>query len=103
MKLFDFGMQFMVKSPNAEFFIASDRLPQSIGLLRAGLKNQAAINSTGAYSGGDIMIGFSLKFGDVIEHPMNANKIPMGDDDKGFLGRLYQKIFHPNAGTIQNN
>jgi hypothetical protein len=103
MKLFDFGLQFMYKNENAEFFIASDRFPQSISFLEANLKNQGSINSTGAFSGGDLMIGFTLKFGDVIEHPMNANKIPMGDDKKGFLGRIYQSIFHPHEGTIQNN
>jgi hypothetical protein len=103
MKLFDFGLQFMYKTENAEFFIASDRFPQSISFLEANLKSQSAINSTGAFSGGDLMIGFTLKFGDVIEHPMNANNIPMGDDNKGFLGRIYQSIFHPHAGTIQNN
>lgn len=103
MKLFDFGLQFMYKTENAEFFIASDRLPQSISFLEANLKNQNAINSTGAFSGGDLMIGFTFKFGDVIEHPMNANKIPMGDDNKGFLGKIFQKIFHPKEGTIQNN
>jgi hypothetical protein len=103
MKLFDFGMQFMYKTENAEFFIASDRMPQSISFLEANLKNQNAINSSGAFSGGDIMVGFSLKFGDVIEHPMDANKIPMGDDNKGFIGRMWQSIFHPHAGTIQNN
>jgi len=103
MKLFDLGLQFMYKTEDAEFFIGSDRFPQSISFLEANLKNQGSINSTGAFSGGDLMIGFSLKFGDVIEHPMNANKIPMGDDNKGFLGKIFQKIFHPKEGTIQNN
>ena len=68
-KLFNFGMQFMVKSANCEFFIASQTLPQSVNFLMANVKNQTAINSIGAFSGSNIMMGFSLKFGDVIEHP----------------------------------
>jgi hypothetical protein len=102
-KLFNLGLQFMYKSDNCEFFIGSQSLPQSVNFLMAETKSQTAINSSGAFSGGDIMIGFSYKFGALIEHPMNASHIPMGDDDKGFLGKLFQKIFHPKEGTIQNN
>jgi hypothetical protein len=31
----------------------------------------------------------------VIEHPMNASHIPMGEE-KGFLGRLWDKLFKPS-------
>lgn len=101
-KLFNLGVQFMVKSPNAEFFIGSDRLTNSMNLLSAAGKNQAAINAIPAFTGGDITLGFSIKFGDVIEHPMNASVIPM-DPDKGLLGRLWDKIFRPNGDQIRNN
>jgi hypothetical protein len=103
MRLFNFGMQFMVKSSNAEFFIGSDRLAQSISLVSAGLKNQKAVDESGAFTGGNITFGATFKFGPVIEHPMNASHIPMGDDDKGFLGKFWDKLFHPKKGTIQNN
>jgi hypothetical protein len=36
-------------------------------------------------------MGFSLKFGPVVEHPMNASSIPTGE--KGFLGRLWGRWF----------
>jgi len=42
-----------------------------------------------------------MKFGPVIEHPMNASVIPLGEE-KGFLGRIWDKLFNPNVGTIQN-
>lgn len=102
-RLFNFGAQLMIKSANAEFFIGSNKFTQSITLLRSQMKHQASINSTGSFTGGDFMIGFSLKFGPVIEHPMNASVIPMGDDNKGFLGRTWDKLFNPNKGTIKNN
>ena len=90
-KLFKFGGQFMIKSYNSEFFIASNELGQSIGTLETGLKSQKQINKNGAFMGTDISIGFSIKFGPVIEHPMNASHIPMGE--KGFLGRIWDKLF----------
>jgi hypothetical protein len=101
-KLFNLGIQFMIKSPNAEFFIGTDELPASINLLSAAGKNQSAINSMSSFTGGGIELGFSFKFGDVIEHPMNSSIIPL-DPDKGLIGRLFDKVFHPNEGTIQNN
>ena len=94
-KLFKLGTQFMVKSHNGEFFIGTDQLPQSMNSVETALKSHSQVNKTGAFTGGDISIGFSMKFGPVIEHPMNASHIPMGEE-KGFLGRLWDKIFKPS-------
>jgi hypothetical protein len=91
MMLFKFGAQFMIKSPNAEFFIGSDRIFQTGRMALAALKDQNQINETGNFTGADIFIGFSMKFGSVIEHPLNSNIIPMGT--KGFIGRLWSHIF----------
>jgi len=98
LKLFNLGAQFMVQSPNAEFFIGSDKLSQSTNLLKSALNSHTAISETGAFTGGDIFLGFSMKFGPVIEHPMNASVIPLGVE-KGFLGRMWDKLFNPNLGT----
>jgi hypothetical protein len=57
----------------------------------AALHNEAQIERVGNYSGGDIYLGFTLKFGHVIEHPMNASTVPMGE--KGFLGSLLNRLF----------
>jgi hypothetical protein len=89
LNLFNFGTQFMIKSHNGEFFIGSERLMQTVGLIGA-IKNSASY-SNGSFTGADFFLGFSLKFGPVIEHPMNANIIPIGQ--KGFLGRLYNRLF----------
>jgi hypothetical protein len=101
-KLFNLGLQFMIKSANAEFFIGSDRLTNSMSFVSAASKNQAAINSMPGYTGADITLGFSIKFGDVVEHPMNSSIIPL-DPDQGIIGRTWNKIFHPNGAQIQNN
>ncbi|MCC8410157.1 DUF5723 family protein [Mucilaginibacter sp. UR6-1] len=91
LRLFNFGGQFMYKSPNAEFYIGSERL------LPTG---RIAIQSTGyntPYTGADFFLGFSLKFGRPIESPMNASYIPMGEE-KGFFGRFFDKIFGKRKG-----
>lgn len=90
-KLFNIGAQIMVKSPNAEFFIGSERLVNTGRFALASLNNTNQINHVGNYSGADVFLGFSLKFGRVIEHPMNSSYIPMGE--KGFFGRLFGRIF----------
>jgi hypothetical protein len=93
-KLFNLGTQFMFKSPNAEFFIGTERLLNTAGLTMAALNSNSQINKNGNYSGADLFFGFSLKFGRTIEHPMNASYMPMGE--KGFFGRLFGRIFKTN-------
>lgn len=92
--LFNAGLQFMVKTPNVEFYMGSDRVIQSANLFRSGVsKSSSAINSSSKFSGADFFLGFSLKFGNVIEHPTNSSFIPLGDHD-GFIKRLWNSIFH---------
>lgn len=91
MKFFNLGTQFMIKSPNVEFFIGTDRLTNTGRMALAALQDDGQINHVGNYTGGDLYLGFSLKFGRVIEHPMNASTIPMGE--KGFFGRLFGRLF----------
>ena len=92
-KIFSMGGQFMIKSPNAEFFIGSEKLLQTGSLIMANFGSETQINKNAAYSGADFFIGFSLKFGSLIEHPMNASYIPMGDDNKGFFETLWNRVF----------
>ena len=92
MNLFNLGLQFMIKSHNGEFYIGSERLFQTVGLAMANSNPSAYGN--GSFTGADFFLGFSLKFGPVIEHPMNASSIPNGE--KGFFGRLYNRLFKTN-------
>ncbi len=87
--LFKLGMQLMYKAPNVEFYIGSDRLTHTIGL--ASVKSNPDSYTNGSFTGADFFLGFSIKFGHVIEHPLNASTIPTGD--KGFLGRLWNRLF----------
>ena len=92
LKIFNLGAQLMMKTPNWEFYFGSDKLAQSASFLSESLnKNSPGISQNSAYTGADFFIGFSIKFGPVIEHPMNASTIPMGE--KGFLARLWGRLF----------
>ncbi len=92
LKIFGLGGQFMIKTPNTEFFIGSDAIYQSAHFLQDAIQGSNYVATIpGRYSGASFYIGFSLKFGNLIESPMNASYVPNGE--KGFLGKLYDKIF----------
>ena len=92
LNLFNIGLQFMYKPGNMEVFIGSDRLANTLSF--AGSANKTATYNNSSFTGADIYFGFALKFGAVIEHPLNANVIP--DGNKGFLGRLWNRVFKAN-------
>lgn len=92
LNLFNIGLQFMYKPGNMEVFIGSDRLMNTVSF--AGSTGKGATYTNGSYTGGDIYFGFAVKFGPVVEHPLNANVIP--DGNKGFLGRLWNRVFKAN-------
>lgn len=93
--LYRFGGQFMYKTPNAEFYIGTEQLYQtgrSILIAARGNSNQEQKRyKIRQYGGADVFFGVAFKFGNVIEHPMNASFIP--DGEKGFLGKFFEKIF----------
>lgn len=89
LNLFNIGLQFMYKPNNMEVFIGSDRLTSTLSF--AGSTSKTATHTNSSYTGGDIYLGFAIKFGPVIEHPLNATVIP--DGNKGFLARLWNRMF----------
>lgn len=97
-KIFSAGGQFLIKSPNAEFFIGSEKLIQSGRLLLAARGNDNEINRNSKYTGADFFLGFSLKFGRTIEHPMNASIIPLGERHT-FFERLWNRLFQHGTFT----
>ena len=69
--LLNVGLQLMYKSYNGEFFIGSDKLMQTVAL--AGAKSNYSSYTNGSFTGASFFMGFSLKFGPVIEHPINSS------------------------------
>jgi hypothetical protein len=80
------GAQFMIKTSNFEFYLGSDKLTQTTSIL-----TKSVSTTNGSFTGASIFLGFAMKFGPLIEHPMNASTIPTGE--KGFLGRLWNRFF----------
>jgi len=90
--LLNVGLQLMYKSYNGEFFIGSDKLMQTVAL--AGANSNYSSYTNGSFTGASFFMGFSLKFGPVIEHPLNSSVMNTGE--RGFLGRLYNRLFKTN-------
>jgi hypothetical protein len=79
MHFFSLGTQFMVKSPNAEFFIGTDRAAQSASLFSAATNTTSSqISKNAPLRGFNFFMGFSIKMGGVIEHPTKCQQHPYG-------------------------
>ncbi|MHB1177008.1 MAG: DUF5723 family protein [Daejeonella sp.] len=85
------GGQFMVKSPNTEFFLGSDHLLKSFQAIGDARRGSSPYSP--GYLGASFYMGFGMKFGRILEHPANANNIPGFDrkSDGGFLRRIFKK------------
>ena len=81
------GIQGMYKTPNFEVFIGSDNLTKSFALA----KNVAT--STG-YNGASFYMGMGIKFGYVVNHPLNSSYIPglENDSDQSFFKRMFNTL-----------
>ncbi|MBC7913796.1 MAG: hypothetical protein H7Y07_06695, partial [Pyrinomonadaceae bacterium] len=90
-KYFMHGGQFMIKSPNTEFYLGSDHLFKSYYVAK-GLKTENEHIGKGN-TAASVYLGFSLKFGRVQQRWQNASIIPMDDKKVGFFKRVFLKIF----------
>ncbi len=85
------GGQFMIKSPNAEFYIGSDQVFESYYVTKGFLTANENIGR--GNTAASFYLGFSLKFGRVQERWQNASYIPMDDKREGFFKRMSKNIF----------
>lgn len=83
------GGQFMIKSPNTEFYIGSDQLFKSFEMLRNSLTDQRPYSA--GYTGMSFYMGFGLKFGTVLEHRHNASRMP--GFRKNPISEIVKKVF----------
>lgn len=85
------GGQFMIKSPNTEFFMGSDQLFKTFETINNFNKGSYPYKS--GYTGASFYLGFGLKFGPVLEHQANATRISGFNDNGGggFLKRIFRK------------
>jgi hypothetical protein len=88
---FQVGGQFMIKSPNTEFFIGSDQLFKSYYAAKGIYTKSENIGKGNTAAG--IYLGFGLKFGGSMERQQNATTIPGIESviKPGFFRRLFSK------------
>ena len=89
-KYFQIGGQFMIKSPNVEFFIGSDQLFKTLDATKSLINNDPTIGN--GYSGASAYFGFAVKFGPAMEHPLNANTIPGMEQVNSGRGSFFKRI-----------
>jgi hypothetical protein len=90
LKLMNMGGQYMYKTPNFEFFIGSDQLFQTISFAKGAI-NSDATAVKGSLSMGFYM-GLSAKIGRLMEHPLNANRIPGIEQPKDSKNSFFRKL-----------
>ncbi len=83
------GGQFMVKSPNTEFFIGSDQLLKSLEMIKDARAGTEPYSS--GYTGASFYMGFGIKFGRILEHPANANFVPGFNEP--WATRIFKGLF----------
>lgn len=85
------GGQFMIKTPNVEFYMGSDQIFKSYELIK-NFNSGSAPYSRG-YTGASFYLGFGLKFGTILEHQANATQIPgfQRNPNGGLLKRMFGK------------
>lgn len=91
LKFMNLGGQYMYKTPNFEFFIGSDQLVQTISFAKAAI-NSDATAVKGSLSMG-LYMGLSAKIGRLMEHPLNANRIPGIEQPKDSKNSFFRKLF----------
>jgi hypothetical protein len=90
LKFMNMGGQYLYKTPNFEFFIGSDQLVQTISFAKAAI-NSDANAVKGSLSMGFYM-GLSAKIGRLMEHPLNANRIPGVEQPKDSKNSFFRKL-----------
>ena len=91
LKFMNVGGQYLYKTPNFEFFIGSDQLFQTISFAKAAIHSDATAIK-GSLSMGFYM-GLSAKIGRLMEHPLNANRIPGVEQPKDNKNSFFRKLF----------
>jgi hypothetical protein len=85
-----FGSQFMIKSPNTEFYIGSDQLYKTVHEIKGLAKDDETYFR--GYPGASFYFGFSTKFGYIIESVGGANRVQRFNYGNRFIDRILRKL-----------
>jgi hypothetical protein len=87
---FQLGGQFMLKSPNAEFFIGTDQFYKTYYTAKGAFSKNENIGKRSTAA--SMYFGFGLKFGRDMQRQQNSTNIPgMGDEKRGFFQRIFKR------------
>lgn len=89
---FQLGGQFMLKSPNAEFFIGSDQVLKSYYTTKGILTSDENIGK--GNTAASMYFGFAVKFGSPMQRQQNATIIP--GIESSIKPGLFQRVFKKN-------
>lgn len=88
--VFMIGLQGKYQTSNFEVFLGSDSFIASAYTAKGIIKQNGSIGSGRNGIGASAYFGVGLKFGDVVNHPLNADVIPGINDNEGsFFKRLF--------------
>ncbi|RZL98177.1 MAG: hypothetical protein EOO88_60945 [Pedobacter sp.] len=84
---FNLGALFMIKSPNTEFYLGTERLLPSYYLAKGFINNDAAIGKSPSYL--NMFFGLTLKFGRKVQSMGQSDWVDgLNDAETGFVYRL---------------
>jgi hypothetical protein len=85
-----FGVQGMYQTPNFEFFLGTDNIGKTLSTVR-GIKQSDENVGTG-YNAASFYLGFGIKFGRVVNHPLNLSTMPGVGGQKPYKG-FFRSLF----------
>lgn len=85
-----FGVQGMYQTPNFEFFLGTDNIGKTLSTAR-GINQEDQTVGTG-YNGASFYLGFGVKFGRVVNHPLNFSTMPGVGGQKPYKG-FFRSLF----------
>lgn len=77
------GVQGLYKTPNFEAFLGSDNIAKSIAI-------RSDPETSSGYNGASFYMGMAIKFGYVVEHPLNTSHMPgIDDQSRSFFSSIF--------------
>ncbi len=88
--VFMIGLQGKYQTPNFEIFLGSDSFLATAYTARGVIKQNGSIGSGRNGNGASAYFGVGFKFGNLVNHPLNADIIPgINDNEESFFKRLF--------------
>lgn len=81
------GLQGMIKTPNFEFFLGTDNILSTYYQTKGTINRDGNIGK--GYNGASVYLGLGIKFGEILNHPLNSSTMP-GVDNLTYDNHLFK-------------